>query len=34
VQGHTQEELEAAGFNEQLLGRDLYQQLLGQLESH
>lgn len=34
VQGHTQEELESAGFNEQLLGHDLYQELLGQLESH
>jgi len=34
VQGHTQEELEAAGFNEQLLGHDLYQALLGQLDTH
>jgi len=33
VQGRTQEELEAAGINEQLLGRELYDELLGQLDS-
>ncbi len=33
VQGHTQEELEAAGINDQLLGRELYEQLLDQLDS-